>query len=241
MEKLSLSMDWLSADFYTALLAIIVINVVLSGDNAIVIALAARKLPKRLRSRAIIGGTLGAILLRVVATLAVVWLLKVPGLQLLGGIMLVWIAYQLVASGDGGAASESSQSATAGIWAAVRTIMVADAVMSLDNMLGVAGAAQGSLLLVVLGLLISIPIMVFGSTIILRLVDRFPIIVYIGAAVLAWTAANMLIEEPWLEDVMNAHNWVPWAVQGLILGGVLLAGFWRNRFHAEQQEQPSER
>jgi YjbE family integral membrane protein len=233
-------MDWLSADFYTALLAIIVINVVLSGDNAIVIALAARKLPQRLRSRAIIGGTLAAILLRVVATLAVVWLLKLPGLQLVGGIMLIWIAYQLVASDDGaGAQSERAQTATGGIWAAVRTIMIADAVMSLDNMLGVAGAAQGSLLLVVLGLLISIPIMVLGSNIILRLVDRYPLIVYIGAGVLAWTAAEMLLEEPLLEDILSARKWVPWAVQGLILGGVLLAGFMRNRSHTPGHERSS--
>jgi len=232
-------MDWLSADFFTALLAIIVINVVLSGDNAIVIALAARKLPQRLRSRAIIGGTLAAILLRVLATLAVVWLLKLPGLQLVGGLMLVWIAYQLVASDDGGAGqSERTQTATGSIWAAVRTIMIADAVMSLDNMLGVAGAAQGSLLLVVIGLLISIPIMVLGSTIILRLVDRYPVIVYLGAAVLAWTAAEMLLEEPLLEDIVNARKWVPWAVQGLTLGGVLLAGFMRNRAHAQRAAGP---
>ena len=108
-------MDWLSADFFTALAAIIVINVVLSGDNAIVIALAARKLPKSMRSKAIIGGTAGAILLRVIATLAVVWLLKLPGLQLLGGLMLVWIAYQLVASDSGeGAFPKSRQLCAAG-------------------------------------------------------------------------------------------------------------------------------
>jgi len=234
-------MDWLSADFFAALFAIIVINIVLSGDNAIVIALAARRLPQRLRSRAIIGGTLAAILLRVIATLAVVWLLKVPGLQLLGGVMLVWIAYQLVASDDSGSGqAERSHTATGSIWAAVRTIMIADAVMSLDNMLGVAGAAQGSLLLVVLGLLISIPIMVLGSSIILRLVDRYPLIVYIGAGVLAWTAAEMLIEEPLLEDIVNSRKWVPWAIQGLVLGGVLLAGYMRNRSHTPQSEQSSE-
>src|SRR3954471_3250066 len=114
------TMDWLSADFFAALFAIIVINVVLSGDNAIVIALAARRLPQRLRSRAIIGGTLAAILLRVIATLAVVWLLKLPGLQLAGAILLIWIAYQLVASDDGDAGpSARSQSPTGSIWGAV--------------------------------------------------------------------------------------------------------------------------
>jgi YjbE family integral membrane protein len=226
-------MDWLSADFFTALAAIIVINVVLSGDNAIVIALAARKLPKAMRSKAIIGGTAGAILLRVMATLAVVWLLKLPGLQLAGGLMLVWIAYQLVAADNNGdGSSPRREAATTGVWAAVRTIMIADAVMSLDNMLGVAAAAQGSLLLVILGLLISIPIMVLGSNIILRLIDRFSFIIYLGAGVLAWTAAKMLIEEPWLEDLMTFHRWVPWGMQVVVVCGVLLAGFLQNRTHS---------
>lgn len=230
-------MDWLSADFFTALLAIIVINVVLSGDNAIVIALAARKLPKPMRTKAIIGGTAGAILLRVVATLMVVWLLKLPGLQLFGGLMLVWIAYQLVASDNGTEIkSPHRDAATASVWSAIRTIMVADAVMSLDNMLGVAGAAQGSLVLVVLGLLISVPIMVLGSNIILRLVDRYSFIIYVGAAVLAWTAGQMLTQEPWLEDIVSFHRWVPWAMQGLVVGGVLLAGFLQNRSHAQSGE-----
>jgi YjbE family integral membrane protein len=225
-------MDWLSADFFTALAAIIVINVVLSGDNAIVIALAARKLPKSMRSKAIIGGTAGAILLRVIATLAVVWLLKLPGLQLVGGLMLVWIAFQLVASDSGEGASPRREAATTGVWAAVRTIMIADAVMSLDNMLGVAAAAQGSLVLVILGLLISIPIMVLGSNIILRLIDRFSFIIYLGAGVLAWTAAKMLIEEPWLEDLVTFHRWVPWGMQVVVVSGVLLAGFLQNRTQA---------
>jgi YjbE family integral membrane protein len=216
-------MDWLSADFFTALLAIIVINVVLSGDNAIVIALAARKLPKPMRSKAIIGGTAGAILLRVVATLMVVWLLKLPGLQLFGGLMLAWIAYQLVASdNEAGVQSPRKEAATASIWAAIRTIMVA--------------AAHGSLVLVVLGLLISVPIMVLGSNIILRLVDRYSFIIYVGAAVLAWTAGEMLTQEPWLEDLVTFHRWVPWAMQALAVVGVLLAGFLQNRSHAQSSE-----
>jgi len=167
------------------------------------------------------------------ATLAVVWLLKLPGLQLAGGLMLVWIAYQLVAADNNGdGSSPRREAATTGVWAAVRTIMIADAVMSLDNMLGVAAAAQGSLLLVILGLLISIPIMVLGSNIILRLIDRFSFIIYLGAGVLAWTAAKMLIEEPWLEDLMTFHRWVPWGMQVVVVCGVLLAGFLQNRTHS---------
>jgi len=233
-------MDWISADFFAALFAIIVINVVLSGDNAIVIALAARKLPKPLRSRAIIGGTAAAIALRVAATLFVVWLLGLPGLHLAGGIMLMWIAYQLVASDESsGAYAEPSTQATSGIWSAIRTIIVADAVMSLDNMLGVAGAAEGNFVLVVLGLLISIPIMVLGSNVILRLVDRYSFVIYLGAAVLAWTAAKMLIDEPWLEDVVTTGGWVPWAIQALVVAGVLLAGFLQNRSSAQGEKGAS--
>ena len=233
-------MDWISADFFTALFAIIVINVVLSGDNAIVIALAARKLPKPLRSRAIIGGTFAAIALRVAATLFVVWLLNLPGLHLAGGIMLMWIAYQLVASDESGEAyAHPSTKATSGVWSAIRTIIIADAVMSLDNMLGVAGAAEGNVVLVVLGLLISIPIMALGSNLILRLVDRYSFVIYLGAAVLAWTAAKMLIDEPWLEDVVTSGPWVPWAIQALIIAGVMLAGFLQNRSSRQGQKGAS--
>ena len=151
--------------------------------------------------------------------------------------MLVWIAYQLVAS-DNGTESHSPRkdAATASVWSAIRTIMIADAVMSLDNMLGVAGAAHGNLVLVVLGLLISVPIMVLGSNIILRLVDRYAFIIYVGAAVLAWTAGEMLTQEPWLEDVVTFHRWVPWAMQVLVVVGVLLAGFLQNRSHAQSSE-----
>jgi YjbE family integral membrane protein len=226
------AMDWLSADFFGRLLVIIVINLMLSGDNAIVIALAARKLPKPLRSKAVFGGTLAAIVLRVVATLAIVWLLKLPGLQLVGGIMLLWIAYQLIAPDSGEGAALSKGAATAGIWSAIRTIVIADAVMSLDNMLGVAAAAQGSLVLVVLGLISSIPVMIVGSTLILKLVDRYSWIMYLGAAVLAWTAAKLLLDEPWLEHMVKLEGWVPWALQATLIGGVLMAGFLQRRTQA---------
>jgi len=224
-------MEILSMQFASALLAIIVIDLVLAGDNAIVIALAARKLPKPLRSKAILGGTLGAILLRVAATLAIVWLLKLPGLQLAGGLMLVWISYQLIAPDTGGEVGLSGEASTISVWSAIRTIVIADAVMSLDNMLGVAGAAQGNLVLVVVGLVTSIPIMVIGSSLFLRLIDHYPSVIYIGAAVLAWTAGKMLIEEPLLDEVVKLEGWVPWALQATIVGGILLAGFLQRRSH----------
>jgi YjbE family integral membrane protein len=224
-------MELFSPQFFSALLAIIVIDLVLAGDNAIVIALAARKLPQHLQMKAVVWGTVGAIAVRVAMTMIVVALLRVPGLMLAGGLLLVWIAYKLLASDDGGH-GDTGQAAKAnvtGFWGAIRTIVIADAVMGLDNVLGVAGAAQGSFLLVVLGLLISIPIMVWGSTLILRLVDRYPVIVYLGAGVLAWTAARMILAEPLVKERIVELPWVPWVVDVVIIGGVLLSGWLHDR------------
>lgn len=218
-------MEILSTQFLSALLAIVVIDLVLAGDNAIVIALAARNLPDNLRKKAIIWGTFGAIAVRTAMTLVVVWLLKIPGLLLAGGALLVWIAYKLLADNDGG---EHEVSAASNFWGAMKTIVVADAVMGLDNVLAVAGAAHGSFLLVVLGLLISIPIVIWGSQLILKWVERFPAIVYIGGAVLAWTAAKMMISEPLVKEYLAASPLLPILVYAVVIGGVLGGGFWAN-------------
>ncbi len=178
-------MEFLSAPWWSALLAIVLIDLVLAGDNAIVIALAARSLPKHLQKKAIIWGTVGAIVVRSLMTIGVVWLLQIPGLLLVGGLGLLWIAYKLVASQDDHVEHGVSAST---FWGAMKTIIVADALMGIDNVLGVAGAAHGAFDLVVIGLLISVPIVVFGSSLVLKLVDRFPAIMYIGSAVLAYTA-----------------------------------------------------
>lgn len=195
-------MEFLSPAWWSALLAIILIDLVLAGDNAIVIALAARNLPPNLQRKAIIWGTVGAIAVRSLMTLIVVWLLKIPGLMLAGGLGLLWIAYKLLVSDEGEGHDGPSAST---FWGAMKTIVVADALMGIDNVLGVAGAAHGAMDLVVLGLLISVPIVVFGSTVVLKLVERFPIIIQIGAAVLAFTAAQMIIGEallkPWVEPL----------------------------------------
>ena len=187
--------------FLSALLAIIVIDIVLAGDNAIVIALAARSLPAHLQKRAIVWGAIGAIGVRSLMTVIVVWLLKMPGLLLAGGLLLLWIAYRLLLPDDGEGGGHGPAATT--FWGAMRTIVIADAVMGLDNVLAVAGAAHGSYLLVVTGLAISVPIVVWGSTLVLRLVDRFPTVVYVGAGVLVWTAVKMISGEsllrPWLE------------------------------------------
>jgi YjbE family integral membrane protein len=215
-----------SSEFLSALVAIIVIDLILAGDNAIVIALAARNVPKHLQKRAIIWGTVGAIAVRTSMTLVVVWLLKVPGLLLAGGVLLVWIAYKLLApSGKDNHEVKAADS----FWGAMKTIVIADAVMGLDNVLAVAGAAQGSWLLVILGLLISIPIVIWGSTLILKWVERFPAIIYIGAAVLAWTAAKMIMAEPFLKGYLEQRAVIPWLLYATVIGGTLGLGYLRNR------------
>jgi YjbE family integral membrane protein len=219
-------MDLFSPEFLSALAAIVVIDLVLAGDNAIVIALAARNLPKRLQTRAIFWGTFGAIAVRSAMTLVVVWLLKIPGLLLAGGLLLIWIAYKLVApKQDDGHAVDPAAS----FWGAMKTIVVADAVMGLDNVLAVAGAAQGSYALVVLGLLISVPIVIWGSTLILKWVERFPAIVYVGAAVLAWTAAKMVASEPLIQEYLVIHPATNWVLYAAIIGGTIGYGYLRNR------------
>ncbi|HKU72023.1 MAG TPA: TerC family protein, partial [Burkholderiales bacterium] len=200
-------MEVFSMEFLSALAAIVVIDLVLAGDNAIVIALAARNLPSSLRRKAIIWGTFGAVAVRTTMTLAVVWLLKIPGLLLVGGALLIWIAYKLLADDSG---SKHEVGAASGFWSAMKTIVIADALMGLDNVLGVAGAAQGNFLLVVLGLLISIPIVIWGSQLILKWVERFPAIVYGGAGVLAWTAVTMMIGEPFVKALAEEHPLLKW-------------------------------
>jgi YjbE family integral membrane protein len=227
-------MEFFSAPWWTALLAIILIDLVLAGDNAIVIALAARNLPQKLQRKAIIWGTVGAIVVRSAMTVGVVWLLQVPGLMLVGGLGLVWIAYKLLADESDG---KHNGPVASTFWGAMKTIVVADALMGIDNVLGVAGAAHGAFDLVVIGLLISVPIVVFGSTMVLKLVERFPIVIQAGAAVLAFTAAKMIVDEPLLNDVFD-HSVARWATYAAAVIGVLGAGWWTsNRRHAVEGEQ----
>jgi len=214
-------MEFLSMEFWSALFAIIVIDLVLAGDNAIVIGLAARRLPADKQKKAIIWGTVGAVGIRASATVVVVWLLKIPGLLLVGGLLLVWIAYKLLAQEE-----KHEDHITAGntLWSAIRTIIIADAVMGLDNVLAVAGAAHGSFMLVIMGLIISVPIIVWGSTLFIKLIDRFPWIVYVGSGVIAWTAIKMIVDEPFVRPFFEANSLLKWATEIVVVVGVLLAG-----------------
>lgn len=229
-------MEFLSPEWLSALLAIVLIDIVLAGDNAIVIALAARNLPPHLQRRAIVWGTVGAIGVRAVMTLAVVWLLKIPGLMLVGGIGLIWIAYRLIAPAGG---SDGHGPVATTFFGAMKTIVIADALMGVDNVLGVAGAAHGAFDLVVIGLLISVPIVVSGSALVLKLVERFPLIIQLGAGVLAFTAAKMIVSEPLLDSVFDPHAAARLALYASLIAGVLGAGWWVGRRRAPSHFETS--
>jgi len=184
---------------WAALGNIILVNVVLSGDNAVVIAMAARGLHGRQQKMAIIWGSAAAIALRVVLTIFAVQLLQYPYLKIVGAVLLLYIGVQLLAAGD---EDETSVIEHTLLWAAVRTIMVADLVMSLDNVIGVAAAAKGNAVLLILGLAISIPLIIFGSTVMLKLMEKFPIIITLGGALLGYLAGDMLVTDPAI------HGWV---------------------------------
>lgn len=205
---------------------ILMINLVLSGDNAMVIAMASKNLPERQRRRAVWWGSAGAVILRCLLTFAAVLLLKIPYLQAGGGLMLLFIAYQLLAEREEDMRMEEVSS----VWRAIRLILTADFIMSLDNVLAIAGLANGDMMLVVIGIAISIPIVVWGSGIIVGWLHRFPVLVYIGAYILAFTGGKMLLEDAKLGPILayalpDLHTVLP-----LVLGvAVLAAGGMRRR------------
>ena len=231
-------MDWLNMEFFSALAAIVAIDLVLAGDNAIVIALAARNVRKELQKRAMIWGAGAAVALRSLMTVAVVWLLSIPGLLFAGGVLLVWIAYKLLipanSKGTHGVNDEDVEGSST-FWGAIRTIALADLVMGVDNVLGVAGASHGDFTLVIIGLLISIPILVWGSSLLLKYVERFPVIMYVGAGVLAFTAAKMITSEPYLRDWLAEYPFAIPLLYAAIVGGVLWVGFLKNHRQMELQ------
>lgn len=226
-------MELFAPDFWSALLAIVIIDLVLAGDNAIVIGLAARNLPKENQKKVIIWGTVGAIVIRAAATLAVVWLLKIPGLLLGGGLILLYIAYKLMIE-----EKDHDIEAQNSVFAAIKTIIIADAVMGLDNVLAVAGAAHGDFLLVVIGLLISVPIVVWGSTLFLKLIDRYPFIITIGAGVLAWTASKMIVGEKFMKPYFE-NGFIKYGFEILLIVLVLGLGTWKKKKLAEEKAAAS--
>ena len=197
--------EFFSAAFMSALFAIVLIDLVLAGDNALIIGLVARNLPRQTQRKVIFWGTFGAIAVRGLMAILVVYVLDLPGFMLAGAIALVWIARKLLTPDPGAAGNHAAAVPAATFAVALRTIVVADAVMGVDNVLAIGGAAIGSVLLIVLGLAISVPIIVWGSHLVIRLVDRFPSIVLLGGAVLGWTAYSMIVREPLLASWFADH------------------------------------
>ena len=201
-----------------AVLAIIMIDVVLAGDNALVIGMAANKLPDHLKRRAIFWGTFGAVAVRFVSVALLTYLLMIPGLKLVGGLLLIYIAWTLVQS-----EKEHDIAAKTTFWGAISTIIVADAVMGVDNALGIAAAADGNMWLVIFGLLVSVPIILFGSTVIARILEKYPNAVFIGSFVLFVVAVQMILKEPFVDRYIDPlHDWTEMGLP-FVLGVILTA------------------
>src|SRR6266853_124018 len=208
----------LTSHFWLGLGTIIWVNIILSGDNAVVIALAARSLPGRQQKLAILWGAAAAVVLRIILTIVAVKLQEFPYLKLAGGAALLWIAVQLLIPEEGGDEEVESSSHLLG---AIKTILIADLVMSTDNVIAVAAVAKDSIALLVLGLVISIPLVIFGATILMKLMERYPIIITLGAAILGWTAGEMAVTDPAVAHWVNANApWLHWGAP--VIGAVLV-------------------
>ena len=218
-----------SAEFWIGLVKIIWINIILSGDNAVVIALAARSLPPEQQRKAVFFGSGAAVVLRIALTVVAAKLLEMSYLQIIGGLLLLWIGVQLLGDeedGDGEAKQHG------GLMAAVRTILIADLVMSLDNVIAVAAAAKGSMLLLVLGLAISIPLVVFGSTLMIKLMSRYPVIVTFGAALIGWVGGETIVSDVALKPFLAGQTWVHYVAAAAGAGLVVGLGRWIRQRHA---------
>jgi YjbE family integral membrane protein len=191
-----------NTDFWVGLMKIIWINIILSGDNAVVIALAARSLPPHQQKKAILFGSGAAVVLRIILTVVAVQLLALSYLQIIGGLLLLWIGVQLLSEND---EEEEGEVKQASLMTAIRTILIADIVMSLDNVIAVAAAAKGSNTLLIIGLAISIPLVIFGSTLMIKLMERFPIIVTLGAALIGWVGGETIISDVSLKSTLEAN------------------------------------
>jgi YjbE family integral membrane protein len=206
--------------FFSQLLSIFVINLILSGDNAVLIALAVRQLPKRQRLWGIVLGSLLAVALRVVLTYFAAQLLMIAFLKLIGGMLIAWIAVRLFVEGE----EDKEIEGVGNLWQAIRIIVVADLIMSLDNVLAIAGASEGDMLLLLIGLGMSIPLVVGTSTLLSMLMDRYPASVYIGAGILGKVAGEMIITDPWVHATFEPAYWVEITVQGVFVIGALAVG-----------------
>jgi YjbE family integral membrane protein len=212
---------------WTALAEIIGVNIVLSGDNAVVIALAARSLPPAQQKKAVVFGSLAAIVMRILLTIVAAQVLALPWLRIIGSALLLWIGIKLLVPAEEGGAGGDGDGRGGGMVAAIRTILIADLVMSLDNVIAVAAAAKGSIPLLIIGLAISIPLIIFGSAVVLKLMDRFPVIVTLGGALLGFVAGEMLIGDAAISGWVNANaGFLHYVAPGAGAVLVVIAGKW---------------
>jgi YjbE family integral membrane protein len=234
LREPALPESFLTPEFWLAVIQIIMIDIVLSGDNAVVIALACRNLPAEQRRKGILWGVAGAVGLRVVLTMLAALVLNLPWLKLIGGLLLLWIGVKLLVPDDG----EGHDISPSGhLWGAVRTIIVADFVMSLDNVIAVAGASHGNLSLLLFGLLVSIPLIIWSSQIILHLMERWPVVVVIGAGLLGWVAGAMVWSDPGIAGwISHLPAWVGTAVAAASAALVVGAGKWLERRSLRQRD-----
>lgn len=215
-------MEFLSMDILMAIGSIILLDIVLGGDNAVVIAMASRDLPLSIRKKAIYVGTAGALIIRLLMTFLAVWLLTVPFLQAIGGLVLIPIAYKLLKPAE----EEKEISSCENFWTAIKTIVVADVAMGIDNVLAVAGVANGHFGLVVIGLLISVPIIVWGSQLIGALMEKYPALIFAGAGILAWTAGSMIIHDKRVGGyISNLTGGLESLVPALLTLSILVLGY----------------
>jgi YjbE family integral membrane protein len=223
----------LDASFWFGLLQIIWINILLSGDNAVVIALACRSLPPRQQKLGIVLGTLPAVVLRIVFAAVIAYLMMVPYLKLVGGLLLLWIAVDLLKPDE----EEAKVRQGTSLWVAVRTIVIADAVMSLDNVIAIAAAARGDMTLLVLGLIISMPLVIFGSALLLKLLERFPILVTAGGALLGYIAGEVIVTDPAIEGWIATHAHVlEMALPIALAAAVVIVGHLVGRLAAQRRK-----
>ena len=222
-------LDFSSPIFWSAFGSILLANIVLSGDNAVVIAMAARTLQPAQRGKAIFWGSAAAIVMRILLTIVAIQLLTLPYLKLIGAVLLVYIGVDLLRGEDEG---DGEGKEINGMAAAIRTILIADLVMSLDNVLAVAAAAKGNVPLLVMGLLVSIPLIIFGATLLTKVMERFPIIITVGAALLGFLAGEMLLTDPAVVDQIGAVGDTTLTVGGLLGAALVVAlGTWMSRSH----------
>ena len=218
-------MDLGTPQFWLAALEIIVINILLSGDNAVVIALACRNLPPHQRRWGVFWGAVGAIVLRIILTFLAVSLLQLSYLKIIGGLLLVWIGIKLIAEED----SEEGHDVQASdrMLSAIRTVVIADLVMSIDNVLGVAAAAKGSLLLLIFGLVVSVPLVIGGAQLIMRLIERFPILIVAGGGLLGFVAGELIVEDSAIIDWVHTHaHWLSWGAPIIGIAAVVGPAKW---------------